>query len=61
MGNVCGQHTVMPPAAAMAAWLPALLNARVFKAKQAHLFTSGTQGFAFMASIMRCRGMVLED
>ena len=52
---------MMPPAAAMAAWLPALFNARCPKAKQASSFTSRLPECAFMVSTMHCRGEVWED
>ena len=52
---------MMPPAAAMAAWLPALLEASFPMAWQASSFTQGLPGCAFMASIMHCRGRVRED
>ena len=49
---------MMPPAATMAAWLSALLYARYPMLQQASLFTPGLPGWAFMASIMPCRGGV---
>ena len=49
------QHTMTPPAAAMAAWLTALLYASCPKALQAQKFTSAWPGWAFIASRMHCR------